>query len=155
MADADIEDLEPLELLDTIEPANFSDVNYDVDALSGPIVELFERSVFPVILINRSLNILYANPGSRKIFFGFQKLWQHNFIDVFGKFFELKDIREIRNTVANGANGFSWKGKAHIKSQNTATVQAKVYVFPAELKTRDPMEFVVMFDDVTEETASF
>jgi putative two-component system response regulator len=30
-------------------------------------------------------------------------------------------------------------------------VQTKVYVFPLELKTRDPLEFVVMFDDVTEE----
>jgi putative two-component system response regulator len=148
---ADTEEVEPVELLETLDPPDFSDVNYDADALSGPIVELFESSVFPVLLIDRSLSLLYANSGSRKLFSGFQKLWRHNFIDVFGKFFDLQDIREIRNTVANGANGYSWKGQARIKSRNTATVQAKVYVFPAELKTRNPMEFVVMFDDVTEE----
>jgi putative two-component system response regulator len=148
---ADTEELEPAELLDTLDPPDFSDVNYDADAFTGPIVELFESSVFPVLLINRSLSVLYASPGSRKLFSGIQKLGQHNFIDVFGKFFDLQDIREIRNTVANGANGYSWKGQARIKSRNTATVQVKVYLFPAELKTRDPMEFVVMFDDVTEE----
>jgi putative two-component system response regulator len=148
---ADTEELEPLELLDTTGPSNFSEAEYDSDALSGPIVELFESSVFPVILINRSLSVLYANPGSRKLFAGIQQLRQNSFIDMFGKFFELADIREIRNTVANGANGYSWKGQARIKSRDMVTVQAKVYVFPAELKTRDPLEFVVMFDDVTEE----
>jgi putative two-component system response regulator len=148
---ADSEELEPLELLDTIGPSNFSDAEHDTDILSGPIVELFESSVFPVVLINRALSVLYANLGSRKLFSGFQQLRQNNFVDVFGKFFELQDIREIRNTVVNGSNGYSWKGQAHIKSRDMVTVQAKVYVFPAELKTRDPMEFVVMFDDVTEE----
>ncbi|MDR3124033.1 MAG: HD domain-containing protein [Treponema sp.] len=148
---ADIEELEPLELLDTLEPLASAEVNYDMDALSGPIVELFETSVFPAILINRSLGILYANPGSRKLFSGVQQLRRNNFIDVFGKFFDLQDIREIRNTVTTGENGYSWKGQARIKSRDMVTVQAKVYVFPAELKTRLPMEFVVLFDDVTEE----
>jgi putative two-component system response regulator len=148
---ADTEELEPLELLDTLDPPDFSEANGGADAISAPIAELFENSVFPVILIDRSLIVLYANAGSRKLFSGIQKLWQHNFIDLFGKFFDLQDIREIRNTVVKGANGYSWKGQARIKSRNMATVQAKVYVFPAELKSRDPMEFVVMFDDVTEE----
>ncbi|MDR0597895.1 MAG: HD domain-containing protein [Treponema sp.] len=148
---ADAEELEPFELLDTLEPSNFSDAGYDAGALPGAVVELFESSSFPVILVNRSLNILYANPGSRRMFSGFQNPGRHNFIDLFGKFFDLQDIREIRNTVANGANGYSWKAEARIKSRNAATVQAKVYVFPAEPKIRDPAEFVVMFDDVTEE----
>jgi putative two-component system response regulator len=148
---ADTEEPEPLELLDTLEPSNYSEANYDADTLSGPIVELFESSIFPVALINRSLSILYTNPGSRRLFPGFQQARQHNFVDVFGKFFDLSDIREIRSTVVNGTNGYSWKGQAHIKSRNMVTVQAKVYVFPAELKIRDPAEFVVMFDDVTEE----
>jgi putative two-component system response regulator len=148
---ADSEEAEPLELLDTLDPPNFSESDYDADALSGPIIELFESSVFPVVLVNRSLNILYANPKSRKLFSGFPRLWQHNFIDVFGKYFDLQDIREIRNTVTRGTNGYSWKGQARIKSRNMVTVEAKAYVFPGELKTRNPMEFVVMFDDVTEE----
>jgi putative two-component system response regulator len=32
-----------------------------------------------------------------------------------------------------------------------ATVQTRVYLFPAELDIKEPTEFVVMFDDVTEE----
>jgi putative two-component system response regulator len=144
----DTEELEPLELLDTLDPPLLAGAVYDAEALS---VEAFETSVFPAIIINRSLSILYANPGSRKLFSGFQKLQQHNFIDVFGKFFDLQDIRDIRAAVTKGASGYSWKGQARIKSRSMITVQTKVYVFPLELKTRDPLEFVVLFDDVTEE----
>ncbi|MDR1248925.1 MAG: HD domain-containing protein [Treponema sp.] len=144
----DTEEAEPLELLDTLEPSNPGGAGYDQEPLP---VELFEASVFPAIIINRGLSILYANPGSQRLFSGFQRLQQRNFIDVFGKFFDLQDIRDIRAAVTNAANGYSWKGQARIKSRNTITAQTKVYVFPLELKTKNPQEFVALFDDVTEE----
>jgi putative two-component system response regulator len=148
---SDPEEVEPLELLDTLDPLNPGDTGYDAGTLPVLSVEVFETSVFPAIIINRALSIMYANPGSQKLFSGFQKLPQHNFIDMFGKFFDLQDIRDIRAAVTGAANGYSWKGQAHIKSRNTITVQTKVYVFPLELKIRNPQEFVVLFDDVTEE----
>jgi putative two-component system response regulator len=144
----DPEELEPLELLDTLNPSQPGGAPFSAEALS---VEVFEASAFPAIIINRNLSILYANPGSRKLFSGFQRLQGNNFIDVFGKFFDLQDIRDIRATVTDEANGYSWKGQARIKSRDMITVQTRVYVFPLELKTRNPLEFVALFDDVTEE----
>jgi putative two-component system response regulator len=148
---ADPDDIEPLELLDTFGPPDISGVNDDTGTHSIPIAGLFEDIVFPVLIINRELKILYANLPSLKLFSGFQKLRHNNFINVFGKFFELQDMRDIRNTVNSGTGGYSWKGEARIKSRNMITAQVKVYVFPVEMKTRNPAEFAVMFDDVTEE----
>jgi putative two-component system response regulator len=148
---ADIENLEPLELLDTLNPPEYSGADYVADTLVDPTVDLFENSVFPVILVDHSLNVLYANPGSRRLFSGFQIPGRHSFIDVCGKFFSLEDIRDIRAAVTGETQGHSWKGQARIKSQNMVTVEARAYVFPTDLKTRDPGEFAVVFDDVTEE----
>ncbi|MFP3041784.1 HD domain-containing protein [Treponema primitia] len=148
---ADTEDLEPLEVLETLSDDNLLDDNSDIIEPLKSSTTLFEESVFPVLIVNRQLRILYANPGSKKMFSSFQHLQKNNFIDVFGKSFDLKDIREIRSTVTNGENGYSWKGEARIKSRNMVTVQTKVYIFPAELNISAPKEFVVMFDDVTEE----
>jgi putative two-component system response regulator len=72
-------------------------------------------------------------------------------MDVFGKFFESEAIRDIRGTISGGKNGYSWKGEARIKSRELATVQIRVYFFPAGLDIKEPQEFVVMLDDVTEE----
>jgi putative two-component system response regulator len=148
---ADPEDLEPLELLDTLDPPDLSGAEHDTEALSVPFDGLFEDSVFPALIVNRDLSILYANPPSSKLFSSFQKLRHNNFINVFGKFFDLQDMRDIRNTVNSGTSGYSWKGQARIKSRNMITTQVKVYVFPLEAKTRNPREFTVIFDDVTEE----
>jgi putative two-component system response regulator len=148
---ADIEDLEALDLLDTLNPPDYPEADYAADTLGSPTVDLFESSVFPVILVDRSLNVLYTNPGSRRLFSGFQKPGRHSFIDVCGKFFSLEDMRKIRAAVTGGISGHSWKGLARIKSQDMATVEVRAYVFPAELKTEDPGEFTVVFDDVTEE----
>jgi putative two-component system response regulator len=57
----------------------------------------------------------------------------------------------LRETVVKGKNGFSWKGQARIKSAHKATVITKVYLFPAGLDIKNTDEFIVMFDDVTEE----
>jgi putative two-component system response regulator len=92
-----------------------------------------------------------ANKSCENLFTGFFNLAGNYFIDVFGRSFEMEDIREIRDTIINGKNGFSWKGIARIKSRTMVTVQTRVYLFPADMDSKNPTVFVVMFDDVTEE----
>ena len=112
----------------------------------------FANSIFPVLFMNKEMRILYANTVCESLFTGFfTTLVGNYFIDVFGKAFEIEDIRKIRETILTGENDFTWKGKAMIKSRNVSTVETRVYLFPAELDIKTPFEFVVMFDDVTEE----
>ena len=111
----------------------------------------FASSVFPVIFIDKKLKIVFSNPACEKLFTGFFNLRGNYFIDVFGRAFDMQDIKKIRETVLTGENGFSWKGNAFIKSHNLVTVQTKVYIFPENLKSNDPEYFIIMFDDVTEE----
>ncbi|MDR1566342.1 MAG: HD domain-containing protein [Treponema sp.] len=147
------EDLEPLEVLDIDdEPAEEDEEEEaaSIPASSGP----FLSSIFPVLFVDKKLKILYANKACKNLFTGFFDLPGNHFIDVFKKAFDLEDIRKIRETMLDGSNGYSWKGEARIKSRNVATVQTKVYIFPAELNYEAPDEFVVMFDDVTEENKS-
>jgi putative two-component system response regulator len=97
------------------------------------------------------MRIVYTNSACERLFTSFFNLAGKYFIDIFGKFFEMTAIREIRETILNGNNGYSWKGEVRIKSREMVTVQTRVYLFSADLNIKRPKEFVVMFDDVTEE----
>lgn len=111
----------------------------------------FEKSMFPVLLIGLDFIIVYANEACQKLFSGFFKLEGNHFYSIFGKSFGEKSLKEIRETVLNGMNGFSWKGTARMKKRELETVLTRVYVFPANIDNQKPNEFVVLFDDVTEE----
>ncbi|MDR2211104.1 MAG: HD domain-containing protein [Spirochaetaceae bacterium] len=111
----------------------------------------FIHSLFPVLFINRDLKILFANKASENLLTGFKELTGQYLTDVFGKFFTFEDIRLIRETTIKGSNGYSWKGEVHIKSREMVSIQTKIYIFPAHIDIAEPSEFVVMFDDVTEE----
>ncbi|MDR3174345.1 MAG: HD domain-containing protein, partial [Treponema sp.] len=110
----------------------------------------FMSSLFPIIFVDRQMRIIAANSACDKLFIGFPAMTGKYFFDIFGKFFKVEDIRSIRETIVGGRNGHSWKGETKIKSHDMATVQTRLYIFPAEI-SKNPVEFAVMFDDVTEE----
>jgi putative two-component system response regulator len=111
----------------------------------------FGNSVFPVLLIDNTLKILFANEASKHLLHGFKKIRGQYFTDLFGKFFNLEDIRLIRETTLKGNNSYCWKGEAKIKFREMATTQVKMYLFPTNITEKNPREFIVMFDNVTEE----
>jgi putative two-component system response regulator len=152
MADTDIEipDEEPLEVLDAEELGSEEEDSDPSGFFSSPD-NPFMKSIFPVLFIDKKLRIIFANPACENLFTGFFHLSGNYFIDVFGRAFDMEDIKKIRGTVLTGENGYSWKGEAKIKSREMVTVQTRVYLFPAELNIKEHSEFVVMFDDVTEE----
>jgi len=112
---------------------------------------LFKNSFFPVLVIDKKMRILFANNACKDLFAGFFEITGSYFIDVFGKSFGIDEIKKIHDTVMEGQNNHFWKGEVRIKSRNVASVQIKVFIFPAGLDIRDPVEFIVMFDDITEE----
>ncbi|MDR2302964.1 MAG: HD domain-containing protein [Treponema sp.] len=145
------EELEELE--DEVEVLDDEEVEKSEEQieLPGSGSNVFETSAFPVLFISKKMKILYANPACEHLFVGFFELVGKYFIDIFGKFFDIDDIRTIRETLLFGGNGFSWKGEARIKSRDVVSVQVRTYIFPLELEKKKPDIFVVMFDDVTEE----
>jgi putative two-component system response regulator len=108
-------------------------------------------SIFPVLVLDRNLKILYANQVCAGLFPHLSSLTGRYFIDVFGKYFVVEDIRNIRETIVMGKNGYSWKGETQFKFQDMVTRETRVYVFPTEINAKHPAEFLVIFDDVTEE----
>ncbi|MCL2479684.1 MAG: PAS domain-containing protein, partial [Treponema sp.] len=152
--DRDLEELEELgdesEILDSKEEKPAAEpaiIEKYYSASSNPFV----NSIFPVLFLDRNMKILYANKACKNLFTGFFDLAGNYFMDVFGKAFEIEDIRKIRETIINGQNGYTWKGRARIKARHMATVQTRVYLFAAELNLKEQNEFIIMFDDVTEE----
>jgi putative two-component system response regulator len=166
-----VDDLEPLELVEELE--ELENVSSHIGLLGKAVglgddkqendeaenvkpwhisaaLNPYMTSLFPILFINRKLKIITSNPACAKLFTGFPDMRGSYFFDIFGKFFQIEDIRKIRETALIGKNGYSWKGETRIKSHDMATVQTRVYIFPAEI-AKDPDEFVVMFDDVTEE----
>jgi putative two-component system response regulator len=143
------EELEPLEETEEEKPEE-SDENNSLGS-SASSHNLYNTSFIPVLIINKQLKIIYANEACEQMFLGFTHLTGKYFFDLFGKAFELEDARKIRETIINGGNGFSWKGSAQIKTRSTVSIQIKVYILPLEMDLKATNNFVVMFDDITEE----
>ncbi|MCL2442149.1 MAG: HD domain-containing protein [Treponema sp.] len=148
---------EELELLEDPEEVKVDSIPSDSISLAEEQALLssshipFKASIFPVLIFNRQLRIIYTNESCEQMFTGFPSLPGKYFFDLFGKAFDLEDARKIRDTVINGGNGFSWKGTAQLKTRDTVSVQIRVYIFPLEMDLKAPSDFVVMFDDFTEE----
>jgi putative two-component system response regulator len=147
-AEAETEVLDVLdEVLDLEDESDEEpDVNY-ISTVCAP----FSSSIFPVLCINYKLKILYINSVCQNLFKGFDSITNQYLLDIFGKFFDMKDIREIRDTILKGTNGYCWNGEVKIKTREIATMQIKIYLFPADISAKEPKEFVIMIDDVTEE----
>jgi len=112
---------------------------------------LFDNSIFPVFFVNKDLKIIFANTSCDNLLPGSLKFTGLYFTDLFGKFINPEDIHQIRETILTGNNGFSWKGAVKIKTRETVTTYTKLYLFPLDISKREPEEFILMFDDVTEE----
>ena len=148
----ELEDLQPLEVLDLEdellpEPVEDETKNKLFSSIANP----YKNSFFPVVYIDKKMKILFANEACENLFTGFFEISGNYFADVFGKSFGIDEIQNIRKTILEGENNYFWKGEVRIKSRSIVSVQIKVYIFPAELNVQEPAEFVVMFDDVTEE----
>ncbi|GMO46849.1 MAG: HD-GYP domain-containing protein [Termitinemataceae bacterium] len=116
-----------------------------------PAAAMFHTCIFPVFNMNRDFKLIYSNPASRKFFTGLLSIQGALFFDIFGRYFKIEDVKGIRETVLKGANGYSWRGQAQIKTREHPTVLTRVYIFPAGINVAKPQTFTVMFDDVTEE----
>jgi putative two-component system response regulator len=147
-------DLEPIEEVLDLEEEALSEEPEEEDGSGVRFSEStnpYVNSFFPIVIIDKKMKILFANEACKNLFTGYVDLGGKYFVDVFGKPFGIEEIRNIHNTIMEGKNGHFWKGEVRIKSRNIVSVQIKVYIFPADLEETPPTEFLVMFDDVTEE----
>jgi putative two-component system response regulator len=139
-----------LEVLEDVDNAGF-DAEDETEKLPPHYITLFKNSLFPLLIINRHFRIVYANPMCQKLFTDFSGLEGNQFFDVFGRSFGMEALREIRETVLQGKNSYSWKGHSLLKSREIETLQSKVFLFPLTESNEQPFYFEVMFDDITEE----
>ena len=148
----DLEELEELDDLDELDDqSDEEELSYEEIAQYYSPTNPYTHSIFPVLFINKKLKILFSNPASEQMLEVHKNLEGQYLTDLFGKFFDLQDIRIIRETVLQGINGFCWKGLIHIKSHEQASTQTKIYLFPLSIVSDNPSEFVVLLDDVTKE----
>lgn len=115
------------------------------------VMRPFVNSIFPVLLIDTEFRILYANGACNNLFTGYFKLPNNLFFDVFGKSLGTEALKEIRQAVLFGNHGYSWKGSIKTKTRESGTLQTKVYLFPVIQANQAPTNFIVLFDDVTQE----
>jgi putative two-component system response regulator len=149
--DEESEDLEPLEVIELEEEVEVEALNKAEQHHFSIATNPYVNSFFPVVIIDRKMKILFANEACKNLFTGYVDFSGKYFADIFGKPFGIDDLRNIHNAVMEGQNSYFWKGEVRIKSRNVVSVQIKVFIFPVELEVENPNEFVVMFDDITEE----
>ncbi|MDR1429661.1 MAG: HD-GYP domain-containing protein [Spirochaetaceae bacterium] len=144
---------EALEVLEDLDAGSGDEAKEPLsDTLPSRYIGLFEDCLFPLLLINGSFRIIYANPQCQRLFTDYSGLEGNQFFDVFGRSLGVEALREIRETVLEGKNGFSWKGYSMLKSRELETLQSRVFIFPlTDNPVLAPDHFEVVFDDVTGE----
>jgi putative two-component system response regulator len=147
------EEYEVLEDLDESKQVEIDDDENDphTHMLLSSSLNPFKTSFLPVLILNKKLKIVYANEACETMFSGFTMLNGKRFFDLFGKAFLIEDARKIREMILNGDKGLSWKGSAQLKTRNMSSVHIRVYIFPLEMDLKVSSDFVVMFDDFTED----
>jgi len=147
---ADLEHFEAHEPEEAPVPETHDEIHTDEPA-SHLAANLYTDSFIPVVIIDKKMRILFTNDACKKLFTGYVNLSGKYFADVFGKPFGIVDIRKIHDAITEGQNGYFWKGEVRMKSRDVISVQIKVFIFPADPNAADPAEFIVLFEDVTEE----
>jgi len=147
------EDYEVLEDLDESKNVDIEDDDNDphTHMFLSSSLNPFKTSFLPVLILNKKLKIVFANEACESMFSGFTLLNGKYFFDLFGKAFKIEDARKIREMITNGGKGLSWKGSAQLKTRNMNSVHIRVYIFPLEMNLNASSDFVVMFDDFTED----
>lgn len=146
-------EMEELDALEVLEEENFQSEAPQVARL-GEIpaaARPFINSTFPVLLLDSSLVIHFANESCDRLFTGYFSLAGSYFTDAFGRAMGPETVKELREAVHSGKSGFSWKGTVKVKTREAGTLMTKVYLFPAGFSEKLPEEFIILFDDVTEE----
>jgi len=150
MVDEEYEVLEDIDESKQIEPDDDENDPHTHMLLSSSL-NPFKTSFLPVLIINKKIKIIYANEACETMFSGFTQLNGKYFFDLFGKAFKIEDARKIREMILSGDKGLSWRGSAQLKTRNMSSVHIRVYVFPLEMDLKVSSDFVVMFDDFTDD----
>jgi len=145
------EELEPIDDTDGEKISDEALVDEKLAVRLSSSYNPFKTSIFPVLIINKQFKIIYANEACEHTLVEFSNFAGKNFFDLFGGAFKMEDVRKIKETIINGGNGFTWKGPAQIKTRSTVSVQIRVNIFPLEMNLKNPGDFVVLFDNFTEE----
>jgi putative two-component system response regulator len=151
MANFTEEELEPLDDTDAEEFADEALADEKLAIKLSSSHNPFKTSIFPVLIINKQFKIIYSNEACDHTLIGFSNFAGKNFFDLFGSAFKAEDVTKIKETIINGDNDFSWKGPAQLKTRDAVSARIRVYIFPLEMDLKNPGDFVVMFDDFTED----
>ncbi len=148
-------DAEELEALDEVSPDEAVAVDaIPVDVIPPPAAAAFANSIFPVLLVDEDFRIRFANRACDRLFSGFYRLAGSLFTDLFGRSLGPTTLKEIRSAIRSAERGYSWKGLIRSKAREAGTILTKTYFVPVYANAesaRAPTEFIVLFDDVTEE----
>jgi len=122
----------------------------DIAASRGASVFAPAASRFPVLTMDRNFTVLYANRACGKLFPGTSCFEKRFFFDISGRYLGVEGIKQVRDVVLNGRNGYSWRGTIDIKTRTHPVINALVFIFPSG-RGNPPEEFIVFFDDFTKE----
>ncbi|HOJ98653.1 MAG TPA: HD domain-containing protein [Termitinemataceae bacterium] len=111
----------------------------------------FINSMFPVLLVDKELRILFTNRACANLFTNYCTLVGNYFTDIFGKALGIEAMKEMLIHIRTGKQGYSWKGFVKTKRRDAGSLETKLYLFPALLNKEEPEQFIILFDDVTEE----
>ncbi|OHD20394.1 MAG: hypothetical protein A2Y38_26415 [Spirochaetes bacterium GWB1_59_5] len=174
MIDSGEDEIEFLEILEELESAESAEIVRPLPEEpeeihrpipAGPIAELVKDLIssysivpLPIAIIDASLSFLYKNKTFETLLRSFGASNRPTLLNAIGRFLDADTARKLYIDLKDSAKGYSWSGTIRLKAKDASSVLAKTTIMPFKpeaLNGSEPLAWVVLFDDVTEERDGF
>jgi hypothetical protein len=145
------------ELEEIIPEAAFDPKDISSLPVLANLVSSYQKSPFPMMLLDSQLSILFANEAWTALFDPYKLGNARSFSSLFYASLGEEATQGLYRALKSNALGFSWKGSIWSKTRDAATMIAKTYISPLydlDASPDSPSFFSVLFDNVTEENRS-
>ena len=148
------EEIEPIDVLEEETADNdddFEAVRVKSRRYLRNFEEFYKDKNIPVIFLDEKLRILWENENYRKIIGRGKKNEGKYFTNTCYTFRDQNNIEKLFKTLKNRKSNYSWNGRTEFRDKSYLNIISNCVILPVSGKTRKPLYYFAIFDDITRE----
>ncbi len=112
----------------------------------------------PVAVLDSSLSFLYKNDAFTTVIRSFEYPQRNSFLSTFSRCLEEEETTALIKSLKDKSKGYCWKGNLNHHAKYAGSMLTKAHIIPFkpdDIPGHEPIAWVVMLDDVTDENKRF
>jgi HD-GYP domain-containing protein (c-di-GMP phosphodiesterase class II) len=112
----------------------------------------------PVAVLDSSLSFLYKNDAFNTVIRSFEYPQRNSFLSTFSRCLEEEETTALIKSLKDKSRGYCWKGSLNHHAKYAGSMLTKAHIIPFkpdDIPGHEPIAWVVLLDDVTDENKRF